>query len=129
MKALEFVTFAVLRYGRMAERLRQRSAKPSTPVRIRFRPPSKGSVSLLVLRRFLFVFTLTPLWFGKQHLSPCVRGNVCWPRWFDEQPPLFSFLKRLTTPFEKTKAFKLGIIDKKGISAVLKDIRARGEKV
>ena len=45
VKAIEFVTFAILNYGRMAERLRQRSAKPSTPVRIRFRPPLNGSVS------------------------------------------------------------------------------------
>ena len=27
---------------------------------------------------------------------------------------LFSFLKRLTTPFEKTKAYQLGIVDKNG---------------
>ena len=33
---------------------------------------------------------------------------------------LFSFLKRLTTPFEKTNAFKLGIIDKKGKNLIKK---------
>ena len=40
-KELEIVTFANHIDGRMAERLRQRSAKPSTPVRIRFRPQLK----------------------------------------------------------------------------------------
>lgn len=34
-------------------------------------------------------------------------------KWFD-MLYLYQFLKRLTTPFEKTEAFKLGIIDKDG---------------
>ena len=33
---------------------------------------------------------------------------------------LFSFLKRLTTPFEKTKAYQLGIIDKNGKNLIKK---------
>ena len=43
VKELEIVTFANRIDGRMAERLRQRSAKPSTPVRIRFRPHPKAN--------------------------------------------------------------------------------------
>ena len=58
MKALEFVTFAILRYGRMAERLRQRSAKPSTPVRIRFRPPKKEAF------QYKFWFGSLPFFFA-----------------------------------------------------------------
>ena len=41
----------------------------------------------------------------------------------------YRLLKLLVTPFERTKAYQLGIIDKKGISQVLTEIRARGEKV
>ena len=33
---------------------------------------------------------------------------------------LFSFLKRLVTPFEKTKAFSLGIVDKNGKNLIKK---------
>ena len=57
MKAPEIVTFAILFNGRMAERLRQRSAKPSTPVRIRFRPQPKAS-NLLIISGLLAFFIL-----------------------------------------------------------------------
>ena len=38
----------------------------------------------------------------------------------------YRFLKLLTTPFEKTEAFKLGIIDKKG-HRILKDKSTKPE--
>ena len=41
---------------------------------------------------------------------------------------IFRILKKLTTPFEKTKAYELGVIDKKGNVIVKKSDRSKAQK-
>ena len=38
-------------------------------------------------------------------------------------------IKLLVTPFERTGAYKMGIIDKKGIRKIVNELRAKGKKV
>ena len=41
---------------------------------------------------------------------------------------IYSFLKRLTTPFDKTEAYKLGIIDKDGKRIKSKEVKTTEEQ-